>query len=215
MELMRSIKATLLFLFAAALLRAAGPGLPLTPESAAGEWKPLLTALATKGAIQGSFTERRYFPFRHDPTILTGTLRVSPDRGLSLQYVQPEASTLIADSSGILLRDAAGHDSPMPSDSHQAGAISSLLPIMRFDLAALFPKFDIMAQRTGPDWRFEFTSKDPQAASALGVITVVGTGEDVRHLEFKRSEHQRIEIEVEGTRSGVVFTASELRQFFR
>jgi len=212
---MKTIRAVLPFLFAAALLHGAGPGQPLTPESAAGEWRPLLTALATKGAVQGSFTERRYFPFRHDPTILTGTLRISPERGLSLQYVQPEASTLIADASGILLRDAAGHDSPMPADSHQAGAIASLLPIMRFDLAALFPRFDIMAQRSGPDWRFEFTSKDPQAASALGVITVVGTGEDVRHLEFKRSEHQRIEIEVEGPRSGLTFTEPELRRFFR
>jgi hypothetical protein len=212
---MRALAAVLGLAFASVALRAAGPGLPLTPESAAGEWKPLLSALSAKGSIQASFTERRYFPFRHDPTILTGTLRVSPEWGLSLQYVQPEASILIADGSGILLRDASGHDSPMPADSHQAGAISSLLPIMRFDLAALFPRFNILAQRTGPDWRFEFTSKDPQAASALGVITVVGTGENVRHLEFRRSEHQRIEIEVEGTRSGVSFTQDDLRQYFR
>ncbi|HZZ18721.1 MAG TPA: outer membrane lipoprotein carrier protein LolA [Opitutaceae bacterium] len=196
-------------------VRAAGPGEPLTPESAAGEWKPLLTALATKGSIRASFTERRYFPFRHDPTILTGTLRVSPERGLSLQYMNPEPSVLIADATGIMLRDASGHDSAMPADSHQAGAISSLLPIMRFDLAALFPKFNILAQRTGPDWRFQFTSKDAQAAPALGVITVVGTDENVRHLEFKRSEHQRIEIEVEDTQAGVSFSPSEVRQYFR
>jgi hypothetical protein len=192
-----------------------GPGLPLTPESAAGEWKPLLSALAAKGPIQASFTERRYFPFRHDPTILTGTLRISPEKGLSLQYVHPESNIVIVDASGILLRDSSGNDSPMPADSRQAGAMASLLPIMRFDLAALFPKFDILAERTGPDWRFEFSSKDPQEASALGVITVVGTGENVRHLEFKHSEHQRIEIEVEDTHAGVAFTPAELRQYFR
>lgn len=205
--------AALLILSSAALR--ADVGVALTPQLAAGEWKPLLTALAAKGALRASFTELRFFPFRRDPTVLSGTLRISPDRGLSLQYEKPEASVLVADSSGILLRDSAGSSSPMPADSRQAGAISSLLPIMRFDLASLFPRFDIRAERTGDDWRFEFSPRDPATASALGKITVVGTKEDVRHLEFKHSERQRIEIEVEGTRSGVVFTPAELRDFFR
>jgi hypothetical protein len=210
---MRSLGLSLLLLSCATLR--ADVGVALTPELAGGEWKPLLSALAAKGALQASFTELRFFPFRRDPTILKGTLRVSPDRGLSLQYVDPEASVLVADSSGILLKDAAGHGSPMPADSRQAGAIASLLPIMRFDLAALFPRFDIRAERLGDDWRFEFKPRDPAAASALGTITVVGTKDDVRHLEFKRSERQRIEIEVEGPRSGLVFTPAELRDFFR
>jgi len=190
-------------------------GVALTPDLANGEWRPLLAALAAKGALQASFTELRFFPFRRDPTVLKGTLRISPERGLSLQYVGPEASVLVADSSGILLRDSAGRSSPMPADSRQAGAIASLLPIMRFDLPSLFPRFDIRALRTGDNWRFEFSPRDPAAASALGTITVVGTGEDVRHLEFKRSERQRIEIEVEGTRSGITFTQAELRDYFR
>jgi hypothetical protein len=196
-------------------LHATEPISPLTPELAKGDWAPLLNALAAKGPVQASFTERRFFPFRHDPTVLSGVLRVSPERGLSLQYIEPAASVLIADGSGILVRDEPGHDRPMPADSRQAGAIASLLPIMRFDLAALFPRFDIRAQRLGPDWRFEFSAKDPVAAEALGLITVVGTGQDVRHLEFKRSERQRIEIDVEGTRAGTAFTAGELREFFR
>jgi hypothetical protein len=208
-------KAVWPILFMVSALHATDSIALLTPEEAKGEWAPLLNALAAKGPVQASFTERRFFPFRHDPTILSGVLRVSHERGLSLQYIEPAASVLIADSSGILLRDETGHDRAMPADSRQAGAIASLLPIMRFDLPALFPRFDIRAQRMGPDWRFEFSSKDPVAAEALGLITVVGTGDDVRHLQFKRSERQRIEIDVEGTRAGTAFTAEELRQFFR
>jgi Outer membrane lipoprotein carrier protein LolA-like len=211
---MRGMRPAILLFLLCASLRA-DVGIPLTPELASGEWKPLLSALAAKGAIQASFTELRFFPFRRDPTVLKGTLRVSPEKGLSLQYIEPEASVLVADSSGILLRDSAGRNSPMPADSRQAGAIASLLPIMRFDLASLFPRFDIRADRQGENWRFEFRPRDPVAASALGTITVVGTNDDVRHLEFKRSERQRIEIEVEATRSGIVFTPAELRDFFR
>ena len=103
----------------------------------------------------------------------------------------------------------------MPSGSREAAAISSILPIMRFDLQSLFPQFDIRGERTASDWRFEFTPKDPAGAGALGTITVSGTGDDVRHLEFRRSDRRRIEIDVKDSRAGVIFTAGELRQFFR
>jgi hypothetical protein len=187
----------------------------LTPAAAAGEWGPLVGALASKGALQAGFTERRYFPFRNRPTILHGILRISPDRGLSLQYTEPEASTLIADRAGLAVRDAAGRTSVVPADSREAGAIASMLPIMQFNLDALFPRFEIRAARTSLGWRFEFTPRDPVAAGTLGTITVDGTAEDVTHLEFRHSERQRVEIDVEDPRSGLTFTPAELAASFR
>jgi hypothetical protein len=188
---------------------------PLTPELVAGDWKPLLTALASKGGVEAAFTERRYFPFRSRPTILRGMIRVSPERGLSLAYSGDESNILIADNDGLLEREAGGRERALPAGSHEAGAISSLLPIMRFDLAALFPKFEIRATRTANDWRFEFTPKDPDAAQALGLITVVGSGTDVRHLQFRHAENQRVEIDVEDPRGGLTFSPADLKQFFR
>ena len=156
--------------------------------------------------MQAPFTERRFFPFRREPMVLKGVLRISPDRGLSLQYTDPEASVLIADPSGLFLRTSDGRTRELPSGSRETGAIASLLPIMRFDLAALYPRFAIRARRTGPDWVFEFTPHDSDVAGSLGTISVGGTGSDVRHLEFKRSSSQRIEIEVGETRTGVLLS---------
>ena len=70
-------------------------------------------------------------------------------------------------------------------------------------------------RRSGDTWRFEFTPKDPEAAKALGLITVVGTGTAVRHLQFRHSANQRVDIDVEDPRSGVAFNPAELAQFFR
>jgi len=103
----------------------------------------------------------------------------------------------------------------MAPGSREAGAIASLLPIMRFDMPALMPRFVVRALRTGEGWQFEFTPADPAASGALGTITVAGAGTDVRHLEFRRSASQRVEIDVGETRAGVAFTASEQAQFFR
>ena len=202
-------------LAALALAGAADPGRVLTQADLAGEWKPLVAALAGKGPIEAPFTERRYFPFRREPTVLRGVLRISPERGLSLQYTSPEPSLLIADASGLMLRDAKGRSRTMAPGAREAGAISSLLPIMRFDMPALLPLFTIRALRTDQGWQFEFTPSDPSVSGSLGTITVLGTGTDVRHLEFRRSASQRVEIDVGETRSGVAFTASEQAQFFR
>jgi hypothetical protein len=122
---------------------------------------------------------------------------------------------MIADSQGLVLRDAKGRSRQIAAGSREAGAVASLLPIMRFDLAALFPRFIIRARRAGPGWTFEFTPRDPGAAGSLGVVTVAGEGTDVRRLAFRRSASQSVEIEVGETRTGAAFTAGELARFFR
>jgi hypothetical protein len=187
----------------------------LTPASAAGDWGPLIGALAAKGPVQASFTEYRYFPFRREPTILKGVLRISPVHGLSLQYTDPEPSILIADATGLIMRDKTGRSRERPAGSREGGAIASLLPILRFDFTALFPLFNIRATRGAASWAFEFTPREPGAAGSLGVITVAGSGTDVSRLEFKRSISQRVEIDVADTKSGVAFTPDELARFFR
>lgn len=207
------------FIILLALLAAPGgaqePGALLTPGGA-GEtlWKPLTDALAAKGTVVGLFTERRFFPFRREPMILKGVLRISPERGLSLQYTQPDESVLVADASGILLKDRSG-TRELPSGDRETGAIGSLLPIMRFDLPALYPRFVIRASRSGADWSFEFTPRDPAGASALGTISVAGSDSEVRHLEFRRSSSQRVEIDVSDTRTGAPFSPADLVRFFR
>jgi hypothetical protein len=193
---------------------AQGPGTLLTAGNE-GEWKPLIDTLAAKGAVTAPFTELRFFPFRREPLLLKGVLRTSPDRGLSLQYLDPDPNILIADSTGLVLRDAKGRSRAVPSGSRETGAVLSLLPILQFNMAALYPRFVVRASRTGEDWRFEFTPKDAGDAGALGAITVGGTGSDVHYLEFKRSSSLRIEIEVGANRTGTPFSAGDLKQFFR
>ena len=213
MRTARAIAASLALL--AAARGAEDPGAVLEPGAGLGDWRPLLEALASKGAVVAPFTEHRYFPFRREPTVLRGVLRLSPERGLSLQYTEPEPCVVIADQAGLVLRDRHGRVRELPSGSRDSGAIASLVPIMRFDLASLYPRFVIHARRLGPDWSLLFTPRDPAAAHALGEILVRGSGSDVRRIEFRRSASQRVEIDVGDARTGGAFGADELRRFFR
>ncbi len=194
---------------------AADPGEELTPAGGEGAWKPLVATLASKGTVVADFTEKRYFPFHRGPTTLKGVLRIAPGKGLSLQYTQPEPSVLIADADGLLLKDKEGREQGMPAGSRESGAIASLLPIMRFDLPALYPRFVIHAHHTDSGWRFDFTPRDPDVARSLGDISIGGSGTDVNHIEFKHSASTRVEIEVGAAQSGGALSPAELKAFFR
>ncbi|HEY5079633.1 MAG TPA: outer membrane lipoprotein carrier protein LolA, partial [Opitutaceae bacterium] len=161
---MRLLPAVAFVALACAAHAADIPGAVLSPGAGEGEWKPLIDALAAKGTVVAPFEEHRYFIFRHIPLVLRGTLRISKEHGLSLQYTDPDPSIMIADASGLLLREPGRRTREVPAGSRQSGAIAALLPIMQFDLAALYPRFEIHARRTEADWTFEFAPRDPEVA---------------------------------------------------
>lgn len=213
---MRTLRIALLAAVVAAGLRGAqDPGAALSAENGEGEWKPLIERLAAKGPVIANFTERRYFPFRRHPTILTGVMRFVPGRGLSLQYTEPDQSILIADSEGLLLRDKEGRTQAVPADSRETGAIASLLPIMRFDLAALYPRFFVRAYHEGDGWRFTFTPRDAEIARSIGEISIGGVGTAVTHIEFRHSASTRVEIDDSESAGAAPLSADELKRYFR
>jgi Outer membrane lipoprotein carrier protein LolA-like len=193
-------------------LPASGPIVAAGRDAA---WQPLFAALAAQGSVWSAFTENRWFIFRRIPTVLTGELRFSPARGLSLHYQEPEVRTIIADDKGLAMRDAGGRTHEVPFDQRAAGLTMALLPILRFDLPALEERFEVHAVRQGPDWRLDFVSRDPALARALGTVIVSGKDTSVRQLEFRHSPKERVEIQIRGVRTGVSFTREEEQRFFR
>ena len=92
------------------------PGPLLLPDQDDGEWRELLKSLASKGSVFATFTEHRWFSFRHDPVVLTGEMRMSAENGLSLRYLKPEEKMMIVDEKGMVLRNARGRSRLMKSD---------------------------------------------------------------------------------------------------
>jgi len=192
---------------------APGPVLGLGAGAAA--WGALFAALAQQGAIAAPFTELRHFPFRHLPVVLPGELRFDPSHGVSLHYPGPPEATLIVDDRGLVLRDARGRTHELPHDPRTAAAGAVLLPVLRFDLPALAGNFQIRAAGDTHAWRLDFEPRDPALTRDLGTITVAGAETTVQRLEFGRVGDQRIEIRVGAVRTGVTFSAAELRRYFR
>jgi hypothetical protein len=178
-------------------------------------WKELFEKLAPNKTRQSTFEERRYFPFRKTPVVLKGEIRIVPDVGLSLRYLEPEPHVMIVDAKGLLVRGADGRERAAPSDSRAQAATSALVNVLRFDFAALQQQFTVHGRRDEKTWSLAFVPKDPTFAELLGILTVAGEGNRLTRIEMIKSPTQRIEIAIGDTIEDVLFTGDTLRRFFR
>lgn len=177
-------------------------------------WADLVTAFSHRADTTATFTEYRYFPFKKQPVELRGEVRVSATRGLSLHYTAPEERTVIMDEQGLLIREATGEAAP-PIDRRARGTHDALLHILRLDLFALEKEFEIYGHRDGAAWSLRLVARHEEMRQSIGVITVAGEDTAVRRIELRHSPRQYIEILNEPPHETTVFTADEVKRYFR
>ena len=178
-------------------------------------WRELWTQLAPTRTRQSSFEERRYFPFRRAPVVLKGEIRLVPERGLSLRYLEPEPQIMIVDAQGVLLRGPDGRERTPPNDERAQAASSALVKILRFDVAALAQEFAVYGRRDGDSWALAFAPRDATLTNLIGRVLVTGEAGILNTIEMIKSPTQRIEITLRDTQENLLFTGDTLRRFFR
>ena len=115
-------------------------------------WSRLLEQLGKPKIRYSTFVEERHFPFRRTPVILNGEIRIVPNRGLSLRYLEPQEQILIVDEAGILMRDHKGRQRTGPSDSRASSVSMVLTQIISFEMQELVTNFDIHGRHHGDNW---------------------------------------------------------------
>lgn len=179
------------------------------------QWRPLFEALEAQAPIFSTFTEKRWFPFRKSAIELTGELRFSRERGLSLRYLTPKERMMIADETGVVLRDSRGRSRAVTSEPRSGSPETALLAILRFDLDELLELYEIQVAGDSGGWNLVFTPRDEEVRKSIGRITASGSETTLTALEFRRSESQRVGIAIGETKTRVTFTPEEIEKFFR
>ncbi|HWA86282.1 MAG TPA: outer membrane lipoprotein carrier protein LolA [Opitutus sp.] len=214
-----SVRSLFAFALCAVALRAAPPAPP--PESALqasiqlADWKDIFAQLSAPATRTAHFEERRFFPFRKAPTILTGEIRIVPGRGLSLHYQQPLDYIVIVDARGVLMRDDHGRERTSPIDPHAQAATSALFHVLQFNLPKLEREFTLHGLRDHQLWTLGFEPRDSALDNLVGSIVVSGTAGTVSEIRLVKSGHQRIEIDLHDQQSGIAFTPADLARYFR
>ena len=144
---MKALCLSLLLAVAAAAAVPAEPGPLLVPGQDDAGWRELFAALAAQGPVWSAFTEHRWFSVKKEPVVLSGELRHSAARGLSLHYTAPEEQLAVIDARGVLLRSAKGRTREIAADPHHPQADAALLPVMRGDLPELEKSFEVQPAR--------------------------------------------------------------------
>ena len=191
-------------------LAGAAGSLPPVPT----EWNDVTAVFAQQPDVTADFSELRHFSFKQQPVGLTGEVRVSATRGLSLHYLTPEERTVILDARGVLIR-APGGKKTAPADPRAAGANAALLNILRLDLTALAGDFELYGQRDGAAWTLVLVPHTTALRRSLTRITVEGEAGTIRRILLRRSAKHAIEILIAPPRPPAAFTEVELQCYFR
>lgn len=188
------------------------PGHRLTAASV--EWNEVAATFAHQPDITAEFIELRHFSFKPKPVRLTGEVRVSATRGLSLHYLTPEERTVILDAGGMLVRAPAG-EKAAPADPRAAPANAALLNILRLDLAALAGDFELYGRRDDSAWTLVLVPHTTALRRSLNRITVDGAAGVIHRIVLRRSAKHAIEILIAPPRPAAAFTDTELQCYFR
>ncbi len=183
----------------------------LVPDAPA--WRELAAGFAQQPDTLTDFEEQRFFPFRNDPVVFKGEVRVSRTRGLSLRYTAPSERVMILDERGVLARDASGEQAP--PDARAAAANRALLNVLRMDFAGLEKEFEVYGRRDAAVWSIALVPRDEALRRAIGNIFVTGEATAVRTIELRRSAKQRIDITIAPPRATTAFGADDVKKYFR
>lgn len=204
----------------AAILLFSSAQLPAADEKPAPElsasWRARLVTFTAPRALVASFTESRTTPLKKKPVRVEGTVRIMPNRGLSLAYAQTRAPVVILDNQGLLLRHPDGREQSAPPEA-EAG-LRLLHALFAFDLPLLEKSYELVTtEKPDATWSLTFTRR-PDADARNTPYQELGLSGDATRLtdiRLAKTPSQKIEIELGAPQFDPVFTAEELARYFR
>jgi hypothetical protein len=204
----------------AAILLFSPAHLPAADEKTAPElsasWRARLVTFTAPRALVASFTESRTTPLKKKPVRVEGTVRIVPNRGLSLAYAQTRAPVVILDNQGLLLRHPDGREKSAPPEAESG--LRLLHALFAFDLPLLEKSYELVTtEKPDATWSLTFTRR-PDADTRSTPYQELGLSGDATRLtgiRLAKTPSQKIEIELGAPQFDPAFTAEELARYFR
>jgi len=180
------------------------------------DWTVLLETLRDRRPLRAEFLETRKLPFRRQPILLSGTLRLDEDGGLSLHYPEAEgAPVTVIDREGMAMRSGADPWHPLPDRNSIRVVHEAIASLLSLDLRRLGRDFELSGSLEGETWSLQMTVKPGVETGRLKALSIHGTGDRVTDLRVGLGDQLGIQIEILDQELLPIFEPAEYDRYFR
>lgn len=180
--------------FAVVLL---GLGL-VTGAQAAYDIGQLMSDLATQKGGRARFVEKRHVALLDKPVQASGEMIYSPPDRLEKRTLLPRPETMVLDKDMLSLeRDKRKFTIHLNNRPEAEAFVDSIRSTLSGNRKALEQNYALTLEGESQRWVLTLVPSDPVIAALLRRITVSGSKNQVRHIEYLQADGDRSEISIE------------------
>ncbi len=188
----------------------------LDPFNFPDDWKVLIDDLRTNRPLRADFAETRTLPFRRDPVLLSGTLRLDDEGALSLHYPEAEDSLVIViDRDGMAMRSNADPWRSLPNRRSVRAVHNAIAALLSLEFERLGDDFNLNGVWADEAWSMQLMAKPGANTGRLKELSVQGTRYWVTRIQVELGGEKGILIEIFNQEVVSRFGPDEYEQYFR
>ena len=168
------------------------------PAMAAFDVGQLLAELARHPGGRATFTERKYLAVLDKPVVSTGEMRFRPPDYMEKRTTSPHPETLVLDKGEISMeRDKRKLTISLETQPEALAFVESIRALLAGDRKALEKSYLLQLSGTPQKWVLHLLPSDQRIAALVLRITVSGSGNQVRSVEYLQADGDRTVLSIE------------------
>ena len=188
----------------------------LDPACLPTDWVTLFENLRSHHPLRADFVETRKLPFRRDPIVLSGTLRLDDSGGLSLHYPEADGSPItVIDAAGMATRSRDGPWRSLPDRRSISAVHRAIAALLTLDLERLHADFDLSGAMEDGNWILQLSPRPGSDTGRLKELSIRGSWSRVTQLHVSLGGDLGILIEILREELVADFETEEDARYFR
>lgn len=158
----------------------------------------LMTDLAGHKGGRARFVEKRHVAVLDKPVVSSGEMLYTPPNRLEKRTLQPKPETLVLDKDTLSMeRDKRRFSINLNSRPEALAFVDSIRSTLAGNRKSLEQNYALQLQGESAQWVLTLVPSEPAIAALLQRITVSGSKNQVRHIEYLQIDGDRSEISIE------------------
>ena len=169
-----------------------------TGVQAAWDLDQLMSGLSAHKGGRARFVEKRHVALLDKPVQASGEMLFTPPDRLEKRTLLPRPETVVLDKDTLSLeRDKRKFTIHLANRPEAQAFVESIRSTLSGNRKALEQDYALKLEGDSPRWVLTLVPQDEAILTLLKRITVTGSGNQVRHIEYLQADGDRTEISIE------------------